>query len=130
MPLNKDLSFRSFGTSTLLHLKPESISGTTIRGSGWSFEQPLQKVFPDGTKSVTFESCRLDNVVLPPGSVLDDNCSNYQYQVGEDGKDWVCEVTTDAKTQKVTLTPKALIGGVAALPYKRPLASAVEEAVR
>ena len=127
-----DFNCIAYGTKTLLHLKPEEVSGKTFRGCGWSFEQPEAKVFPDGTKDVRFIGCRLDNVTLPPGSVLDADCSNYQYKVqAADGKDWAGEIVVDSKdATKRTFAPKAVVGSAAALPYKTDAVKVTVEVVK
>ena len=115
VPLLKNC--KAFDKETLLHLKPEDLSGGAFRGCGGSFETPEQRVFPEGTMDVYFIGCRLDNVTLPPGSVLDADCSNYQYRAQADGKDYAGEITLDAKLARVFVA-KAVVGSVAALPYK------------
>ena len=114
-----DFDCIAFGTQTFLDRKPEEFTGKTFRGCGWSHETPETRVFPDGTKDVRFIGCRLDNVTLPPGSVLDADCSNYQYGVQPDGKDWAGEIVVDAlDAKKRVFTPRAVMGTKEALPYK------------
>jgi hypothetical protein len=76
MAIQADFDCIAFDKQTFLDRKPEEFTGKTFRGCGWSFETPEQRVFPEGTKDVTFVGCRLDNVTLPPGSVVDGDCSN------------------------------------------------------
>jgi len=85
MPLNGAYSYRSFETQTLLGVDPAELSGTIIRGSGWSFSEPFTAVFPEGTTGIEFQACRLDNIAIPDGSTMDADCSNYQYQAGGNG---------------------------------------------
>lgn len=127
-----DFDCISFGTRTFLDRTPEEFTGKVFRGCGWSFEQPMTRVFPVGTKDVRFISCRLDNIVLPEGAVLDADCSNYQFKVQEaDGKDWAGEVTADAKdATNFVFTPKAVIGGVSALPYRTGAVKLTDEQIK
>ena len=81
----------AFGGTPLAKLPPEEFSGTTIRGSCLSCEVPDTPVFPAGTKALTFDSCNLDNVLLPPGSVVLDNCSARRFLVQPDGEDWLVD---------------------------------------
>lgn len=121
-PVNAKYSYKSFGLRTFLTTDPAEFSGTTIRGSGWSFETLETQVFPAGTKDVRFEACRLDNVTLPPGSVLDADSSNYQFKAvkaGEVAADWCGEIEVDAKDpKKRTFVAKAVFGSVEGLRYK------------
>jgi hypothetical protein len=131
MPDKADFNCIAFGTETFLDRKPEEFTGKVFRGCGWSFETPLTQVFPEGVKDVRFVGCRLDNIVLPPGSVMDADCSHYQYKVQPDGKDWVGEITTDSKdATKTVFTAKAIIGEASALPYKTGAVKTSAEAVK
>lgn len=64
--------------------------GTTIDRSCFSQEHPDSDIFPDGMTGVTFRSCNLDNVLIPPGNTLTD-CTTRRFAAQNDGKDWIVD---------------------------------------
>lgn len=83
-----ELSGKTFTGTNL-----QGFTGKTVYASIFSKEVPDTLVFAEGTNSVTFVCCHLDNVAIPEGSVvINPNCgSQRRYMVQDDGLDWLVD---------------------------------------
>jgi len=94
-----DWDYQDLSQTDLTGLPPEEFIGRTIIGSCLGRLKPRTVVFPEGTRDVRFEGCNLDNVLLPPGSVLVDKreavsglaCCNRQFAQQRDGEFWLVD---------------------------------------
>lgn len=84
------LSFRDFTHWEFMSRPEYDFSNKTIYSSVFMHEEPESVVFAPGTRNVTFVCCNLDNVVLPPGSVVKNpDCgSQRRFKVQNDLRDW------------------------------------------
>ena len=78
----------------------KDMNGLTIHGLCLSNETPGAKVLPLNLKGVTFIACNLDNVFIPPGNTVRD-CSTRQFEVQNDGEDWLIHPDTKMPVEPV-----------------------------
>lgn len=127
--LNDTYSFKDFTGQSLLDVPVEELNSTTIKGSCFAQESRGYAVtFRAALTGVIFEGCNLDNVFIPPGNIIADDCCHRRILVQKDGQDWLVDET---------LTPieplnKALIftEGGNVDPTKIPLKYIVEDRIR
>ena len=95
--INDKYSYKSFGGQDLREVDPEELNGTTIRGSNFAHQNPhgetfrMADVFPRGMRGVVFERCNLDNVKIPAGNTVSEDCTNKRIQEQNDREDWVID---------------------------------------
>lgn len=68
----------------------KDMDGITIYSSIFASEIPDTKIFSDNMKNVRFVNCNLDNIIIPPGNILQ-NCSNRRFKIQNDGNDWIID---------------------------------------
>lgn len=76
---------------------PIEWNGTTVVGacfyqeapySATGIPDPRKDIFPRSMKDVTFRFCNLDNVIVPPGNIVEANCCHRRIRVQNDRDDW------------------------------------------
>lgn len=110
--INATWSFQDFEDKLLIDVPIEEFpSELPIVGSNFSQQIMETSVFPKGVSGLQFINCNLDNVILPEGCKLCADSCNQQHKIGNDGKDYVIQITTDAKdSEKKIYTEVAIIG--------------------
>lgn len=89
-----ELSFKNFSNWEFKSRPEYDFSNKTIYASTFSNETPNSDIFPEGTHDVHFIYCHLENVILPPNSVVDNPdcdgspCWTQPFEVQNDHRDW------------------------------------------
>lgn len=87
------LDYQDFTGWTFADRPEYSFTDKTVTGSCFSQEKPDSVVFAPGTKNVRFIKCNLDNVALPPGSIIGAACSQRRFVVQNDLRDWEVDLS-------------------------------------
>lgn len=97
MTINEKYSFTDFMGQSFKDKPASDFNKTEIKGSCFYQEakekdaEVLKDIFPDGMMGVVFKRCDLNNVFVPPGNVVEDNCSHRRLKIQNDGCDWVLD---------------------------------------
>ncbi|MDI6732311.1 MAG: hypothetical protein QME16_00060 [Planctomycetota bacterium] len=97
---NDKYSFKDFTGRILLDVDIAELEGTTIIGSCFSQELPIEvakgrvEVFPKGLKNITLINCNLDNVEIKKPDWVIIGCSERNFKAqkkgdGSDDGDWL-----------------------------------------
>lgn len=82
---NDDYSFCDFSNQDLAHFP--DLKDITIYSSQFYWEKPNSIPFAEYSTGITFVKCNLDNVIVPPRSILISS-SNRKFKNQNDGEDW------------------------------------------
>jgi hypothetical protein len=68
------------------------MDGLTIHGICLSQHVPDTACLPANLTGVTFLACNLDNVLIPPGNIVDPTCSTRRFMNNpDDNSDWLVD---------------------------------------
>lgn len=94
--INEKYFYKDFSGMRFNALKPEEFNDSIIVGSCFyrdvhedcKDEEIAVDIFPKGMAGVIFRRCNLDNVLVPAGNKVEDNCTNKRIKVQNDLCAW------------------------------------------
>jgi len=97
--------------------------GTVVYASTFHHEVPDTIVFRPDMTGVRFVRCNLDNVVIPPGNIVESS-SQRRYKVQNDGRDW--EVDSEGNPVRLVNREAAIEEGRSTDPKDIPATRVVD----
>ena len=87
--INQEFSYRDLTCFDLSNTT--GLNNTEIHGSCFSSKEPNTVVFPEGMSGVVFTGCIIENIFIPNGNSIGDNCIYRNIKKQSDGNVWVLD---------------------------------------
>lgn len=89
---NKKYSYFIGQNQSFKNRPASEFNNSIIIGANFYQENaPKSDIFPDGMTGVVFKRCNLQNVNIPVGNTVENDCDIRQILIQNDGRDWIVD---------------------------------------